>query len=378
MTKFTKLLKGLLIINFLLIMTNCSTDESNETDISSSSNEAKNWYEIHKKDFNGTITEHIENLQWENAITSEGNGGEVIEVPFSLQNNLSTSNKIATLYNDHHRLMFIKDGKNGFKLYHIQIFSDKQNSKIVDKDFNYYNVQKDFSGKIYIQNLSNGVGSRLEFKNGAKIAPSKTAKSATYDEEAIECVWYGYWYEDGHFEPIELVYCSIGSSPIEYPNPNYGGGGSGGSGGGTGGTSGVAPIKITTEAQFHDLVDATDGTGYNITTVKQTTSVVSTVSMKIMPWISVLYTIKSVKVGSTFSISEVTSTLTGVNVGYSWNQQAFSVTPNTVDKTSYVYVNGTYGAGIEINGVLVGVSEQIQYAIVIDNKNGQVKWGNRL
>lgn len=377
MRKFTKLLKGLMIINLLLIMTNCSTDENNQTDISNSSDEAKIWYESHKNEFSGTIINHIDNLQWENAIISDGNSGEVIEVPFTLSNNLRTSNKIATLYNDHHRLMFIKDGQNGFKLYHIQIFTNEQESKIIDKDFNYYNVQKDFDGKVYIQDLSIGIGSRLEFKSGVKIVPSPTSKSANYDKEVIECVWYGYWFEDGHFEPIELVYCSIGGSPVEYPNPNYGGGGSGGSGG-TGGNVGFAPIKITTEAQFHDLVDGTDKTGYDITVDKQTTSAISTVKMKIMPWISVLYTIKSVKVGTTYTVSEVTSTLSGINVGYTWNQQAFAVSQNTADKTSYIHINGMYGAGIEVNGVLLGVNSEIQYVIVLDNRTGQVKWGNRL
>lgn len=375
MMKFTKLLKCLVFINLILLLTNCSTDQNNEYEASSSTEEAKIWYENHKKEFSAPVLNLIENLEWNNAITSEGSQGEVIEVPFTLENNLSASNKVATLYNDHNRLMFIKTG-NGFKLYHIQIFTDHKDSTIRDKDFNFYNIQKDFSGKIYLQDLSTGVAQKLEFRNGVKILQSDTSKTTTYDAEAIECVWYGYWYEDGHFEPIELVYCSLGDDPIEYPNPNYGGGGSGS--GGTGSTSGTAPIKITSEVQFHELVESTDGTGYDITVAKQLTSTTSTVKMRLVPWLSVQYIVKSVKVGSKYEVNEVTSSLSGVWVGNTWNQNSFSVTPDTATNTTFVGVIGSYGAGIEVNGVTIGVNETINYVIAIDNATGRIKWSNRL
>ncbi|WP_428233173.1 hypothetical protein [Flavobacterium sp.] len=356
-------------------MTNCSTEQGNENDVSSPSAEAKIWYENHKKEFNATILNHIDNLEWENAIISDGDKGEVIEVPFTLQNNLSTSNKIATLYNDHHRLMFIKDAENGFKLYHIQIFSDKQDSKIIDKEFNYYNIQKDFDGKVYVQDLSIGVGERLEFKKGSKILPSIASKSATDDAEAIECLWYGYWYEDGHFEPIELVYCSLGDSPVQYPNPNYGGGGSGGSGG-TGGTSGTAPIKITSEAQLKDLIDSTDGTGYNITYVKQTTNVVTEINMKIMPWLSVLYVVTAVKVGTSYEVTSVASALNQASIGNTWQQLAFAAAPGP-NNVTYVSVISLFGAGIDTGKGIIGINNEILYIISVNTKTGKIMGGNR-
>ncbi len=375
MTKITKLLKSAIVINLLFFMTNCSTEQGNENDVSSPSAEAKIWYENHKKEFNATILNHIDNLEWENAIISDGDKGEVIEVPFTLQNNLSTSNKIATLYNDHHRLMFIKDAENGFKLYHIQIFSDKQDSKIIDKEFNYYNIQKDFDGKVYVQDLSIGVGERLEFKKGSKILPSIASKSATDDAEAIECLWYGYWYEDGHFEPIELVYCSLGDSPVQYPNPNYGGGGSGGSGG-TGGTSGTAPIKITSEAQLKDLIDSTDGTGYNITYVKQTTNVVTEINMKIMPWLSVLYVVTAVKVGTSYEVTSVASALNQASIGNTWQQLAFAAAPGP-NNVTYVSVISLFGAGIDTGKGIIGINNEILYIISVNTKTGKIMGGNR-
>ncbi|WP_338838797.1 hypothetical protein [Flavobacterium ginsenosidimutans] len=236
MIKIAKLLKSVLLLSFLLLMTNCVTNEADETSNIQSTNEAKIWYANHKEDYNSPILKYIENLKWEDAIISDGIDGKVVEVPFTLVDDLSTSNEKANLHNDHHRLMFIKEGESEFKIYYVQIFTDEINANFIDKDFNFYKIQNDFNGKVFVQDLAKKNISKLKFQKGDVLKPSLTSKMR---EEALDCVWYGYWYEDGHFEPISLVYCEAGGSTEEPTMPSYGGGG-----GNSGSTPSAPVMKI--------------------------------------------------------------------------------------------------------------------------------------
>ncbi|RKR09938.1 hypothetical protein C8C83_1599 [Flavobacterium sp. 90] len=223
MRRITKMFKSLLLLSLVLLMTNCATEEIGQKNVAQSSSEAKIWFDSHQKDYNATVLNYIGSLQWQNAIISKGEDGEIIEVPFNLSSNLSATTKEADQYNDHHRLMFIKDEQNGFKLYYIQILTNDENYKIQDKNYNYYNIKDTFNGKIFVQELATNAGTKIEFKKGKKIEPSLTTK---YSENEIQCVYYGYWYEDGHFEPLYEVgcYASGGSDPQYLPAPDYGGG----------------------------------------------------------------------------------------------------------------------------------------------------------
>lgn len=223
MIKFTKLIKSVLLLSFLLLMTNCVTNDADENSRINSFNEAKIWYNSHKEDYSATILKYAVNLQWENAIVSNGKDGEVVEIPFTLDGNLSASNEKASLNNDSHRLMFLKYGQKDYKFYYVQIFADNNNSKISDKDYSYYNINSNFDGKVFIQDLSTKAVNKLEFKNGNKVEPSLTGKMR---EDMIDCVYLGYWYEDGHFEAVELVYCE-GAGEVTEPKPIGGGGGGG-------------------------------------------------------------------------------------------------------------------------------------------------------
>lgn len=225
MRRITKMFKSLLLLSLVLLMTNCATEEIGQKNVAKSSSEAKIWFDSHQKDYNATVLNYIGSLQWQNAIISEGEDGEIIEVPFNLSSNLSATTKEADQYNDHHRLMFIKDEQNGFKLFYIQILTNDENYKIQDKNYNYYNIKDTFNGKIFVQELATNAGTKIEFKKGKKLEPSLTAK---YSENEIQCVYYGYWYEDGHFEPLYEVgcYASGGSDPQYLPAPDYGGGSS--------------------------------------------------------------------------------------------------------------------------------------------------------
>lgn len=240
MIKFNIILKNALFTSVLLLMTNCATEEIGQKNVTQSSTEAKIWFSANKKNYNTTILEYANDFEWQNAIISNGDIGEVIEVPFTLTNKLSVTNKERTLYNDHHRLMFIKDKNNEFKLFDVQIFTDDEKFKIEDKNFNYYSIKDDFNGKIFLQELATNIGRKLEFKHGNKIIPSLTSKQP---EQAIECVWIGYWYEDGHFEPIKMLYCDGMGDNEPTPIGGYGGGG-GSSGSSSGNNSALTFQKI--------------------------------------------------------------------------------------------------------------------------------------
>lgn len=239
MRKFNKVLKGLVFIGFILLMTNCATEEIAQQNVSQSSNDAKIWFDANKNNYSTTILEYANNFEWQNAIVSNGDIGEVIEVPFNLLSNLSATSKQADLFNDHHRLMFVRDENNGFKLFNVQIFTTDKKDTVIDKDFNYYSIKDNFDGKILVQELATDIGSKLEFKDGKKIQRSITAR---YDEEV--CVYYGYWYEDGHFEALYEVGCFGGGGSAPPPSPGSGTPGPG-YGNGGGGSNPTEPSENT-------------------------------------------------------------------------------------------------------------------------------------
>ncbi|MBS7252994.1 hypothetical protein [Flavobacterium branchiicola] len=224
MKKTPQFIKSALFVTFILLMTNCATEETGNQNSTPSSSEAKTWFDQHEKDYNATVLNYIKELQWQNTIVTDGDSGEVIEVPFVLKNGLSVSNSSADLFNNQHRLMFIKNKQNEFKVFYVQIFTDQKSEKTLDKSYNYYNLQDDFDGAVYIKELSTNISSKLEFKNGNKInSSSQTAKS---DQKM--CLYYGYWYEDGHFEPLVEMGCYGSPEGDVRDQPGYGGGGGGG------------------------------------------------------------------------------------------------------------------------------------------------------
>ncbi|MDQ8012952.1 MAG: hypothetical protein REI96_10920 [Flavobacterium nitrogenifigens] len=208
-------------------MTSCATEEIAQKNVAQSPLEAKVWFDNHQKDYNATVLNYIEDLQWQNAIVSNGEIGEVIEVPFTLTENLSASIKEADQYNDHHRLMFVRDEQNVYKLFYVQIFANDEDYSVQDKNYNYYNIKDNFDGNIYVQELATNIGNKIKFKDGEKVEHSTTGKMQEY-----ACVYFGWWGSDGSFTPLYEVGCYGGSGGNgvpsgggENPGPSYGGGG---------------------------------------------------------------------------------------------------------------------------------------------------------
>ena len=240
MKKFISLIKGSMLLVCVLLITNCASEDNSSNLNVQPTAEAKNWFNNHEADYNTSILQYIGSLQWENAIVSDGKDGEVIEVPFTLKENLSTSDQKGKLYNDHHRLVFIKNEPNNFKMYYVQIFTESESANISDKNYSYYSIKDNFNGQLFIQDLSTNKSNAFQFKNGQKTQPSLTAK---WREEYYDCTFIGYWSEGGAFSPIKLLYCDGGSGSDD-GGPTYGGGPIAGGGGSTGNPT-LPAVKIT-------------------------------------------------------------------------------------------------------------------------------------
>ena len=161
----------------------------------------------------------------------------------------------------------------------------------------------------------------MEFKNGNKIVPSLTSRMA---EEVIECVYLGYWYEDGHFEPIELVYCDGGGSTGE-PSPSGGyGGGGGTSGSGSGsGTTGLTTFQKVEKNIVSDKLDAcTKAVLEKLKNLKQ--SDIAVMLARFNPEGSIIFNLNMITgtVSNPSNIAETTKVLnssTDVNMVFSQN-----------------------------------------------------------
>ncbi|KAF2081740.1 hypothetical protein [Flavobacterium sharifuzzamanii] len=225
MKKFTSLIGGMLLV-CILLMTSCTFEGSSINGNVEPSAEARSWFNNHESEYNASILQYIDNLQWENAIVSNGKDGEVIEVPFTLKENLSTSNENGTLNNVHHRLVFIKNDPNNFKTYYVQIFAANENPDSLDKTSTFNGVANNFNGKIFTQDLLTKNATAIEYKNGKNVRLATTSKMR---EEFYDCTFIGYWSEGGTFTPIKLLYCSGGSDAPPSGGPTTGGGVAGGS-----------------------------------------------------------------------------------------------------------------------------------------------------
>ncbi|URM35264.1 hypothetical protein [Flavobacterium anhuiense] len=372
MIKITNFFRLVLLINFMLLMTNCATEEinGNSSTLSKSNSEVRKWYDAHKSDYNAPILKYVEDLQWDKAIVSDGNIGEVIEVPFKLNGSIGTSNKNGTLFNAHHRLMFVKDKVHQYKLYYVQIFSSKENAQMSDKDFNYYIIQNGFDGKVYVQDLSNTITRKVDFINGVEVKPSITSKTDAEFEPF--CVYLGYWYEDGHFEPIELLYCTVYDIDENMPYPVYAGGGTGGAGGGTN-TPGYAAVPITTQEQFEDLVNGTDAVGYDITLELLGNTRLSAINSNVLPWAWVQYVVKTEKVGTNWQVIDLHSVLNGNVTNLKWEQVDYGVQVNTATNITYIHVIATLTSIVPMPiGPNNELAYNINYSIQVNTKTGRI------
>ena len=213
---------GFIVVLFLFI-SSCSPEES----IDSTTNEAKKWFTENITSENFEILKYTKEIDWSNAIVTNGEKGQVIEVPFTLQSNLKT--KIGDQdYLNYHRLLLIKSGDN-FIYNHVEILTKNKDFDNNDKLFNFYEITDDFDGIILVLNPKKEAVQFSKFKNSILVKPNPTGKM-----ESDVCVYMGWLYEDGDFEALMLIGCfgggggELSDNNGGYP-PHVGGGGSGAS-----------------------------------------------------------------------------------------------------------------------------------------------------
>jgi hypothetical protein len=204
---------GFILITFLLF--SCSEEEKNNpTSQTQSISNAQNWFEENyaldkgktsqNKGSDLEINDYIKNIQWDKAVISNGNEGEVLEVPFSVLDKIAFSVNNVKSKKEYHRLMFFKDINNSFKVFHVLIRPDSTDFNNFNSDFNYYNVN--FNGSVLVLDGVNKARTIKKFKNGTQNKQSLFSKPK--EEELYTCTYYGWWNDDGSFDAISLVGCT--------------------------------------------------------------------------------------------------------------------------------------------------------------------------
>lgn len=204
----------------LVLIVSCSAEENVKEQNHSTVATAKNWFENNKNSYNDPILKYIKELQWQNSIISEGGKGEVIEIPLILVDKVRITNSETNQMNGYLRLVLKKDVNNKYIPSYVQIYTNNQEFSNLDSSFNYYSIGENFNGFVNVYNLREQATISTKFVNGLKVKSNITAKN---DEEAI-CTYFGWWYEDGHFEAISTLGCTIGGGGAEGSgNGGYGG-----------------------------------------------------------------------------------------------------------------------------------------------------------
>jgi hypothetical protein len=192
-------------------------------------------------------------LLWDNAIVSNGDKGEIIEVPLILQKNITTSANLKI--KDYHRLLFMKGENNTYDTKYIQVFTADSTYNNLDKEFNYYSIKDNFNGSIYVLNGKAKSGTSLKFKKGEKITPNFTAKES--DQAEVNCLYLGWWHEDGSFSPIIELGCFGSGGGDEYLGNTTGGNTTGGYGGSGNGSSTTNTEAVDVSDVIEDKIDDT-------------------------------------------------------------------------------------------------------------------------
>jgi hypothetical protein len=230
-----------ILIGFLatLLLFACSAEENiTQSSTNQAVDKAKNWFESGSNTSNLKIIEYTKEIQWDKAIVTNGEKGQIIEVPITLVDFVNTANTANKKLNDYHRLLFIKGSKETYACYDLQIFTSDSHFDNLDKNFNYYSIKDDFNGFVTIFDPVKQIVGSQKFKNGKIPKPNITAKEDAMAEE--NCTYLVWIYEDGTIDIITRLYCEAGGVT--------GGGSVGGAGGyGGAGSSGTANNNVAPE-----------------------------------------------------------------------------------------------------------------------------------
>lgn len=156
--------KFIFLFVLALTLSNCQVEEEV---ITNHTFEAQIWFNNNITTKELPILSYTEDIDWKNAIVSEGEQGEIIEVPFTLKSGLKA--KVGDEnYLNYHRLLF-KKSTDGFTYNHVQILTKNEYFDNIDKSFNFYQITDSFDGIVLVVNQQNEAVQFSSFKNSLLI-----------------------------------------------------------------------------------------------------------------------------------------------------------------------------------------------------------------
>lgn len=163
------------------------------------------------------ILKGVQKIDWDNAVVSNTDKGETLEVPLILKNNLKvsyleTKNEVAN------KLLFIKDASGKLNTYQMMI-ATKDKISPTDPSLSFSNLNSSFDGYVAFVKPNGKLVDLLPSVHRSK--PSLTGR------EPDSCTYYVEMYDDGTYRYISLLFCTFNGGTMASP---IGGGGGGGSG----------------------------------------------------------------------------------------------------------------------------------------------------
>ena len=227
--KLTRSAKTLLFF-IIIAFTGCEKENVAEDQTISQEKtvfEAKKWLENTETQL--SILEHSKQIDWNNAIVTDGAKGKVVEVPLILEDNLTLKMNDDLEAKSFHRLVFRPEANGSFKVSDVIFFTKDQNFDNTDKEINFYTVDKKFNGTIMVVNSKNEVALPREYEKGEELL-KPTKNNVTAKAPYSTCLFLG-WYtgSEGNkrFTPITMIGCYGSGDSDDYGGPHGGSGGDG-------------------------------------------------------------------------------------------------------------------------------------------------------
>jgi hypothetical protein len=167
------------------------------------------------------ILKSTQKIDWDNAVISNTDKGETLEVPLILKNNLKV-NYLETNNEVNNKLLFIKDSFGNVNAYHMMIAS-KEKINPNDSSLSFNNLNNSFDGYVAFVNSKNKAVDLLSSVHRSK--PSLTGRQLGY------CTYLVQMDGDRIESIIALLFCDSGGGDERDQIIHGGGGGSGGAGG---------------------------------------------------------------------------------------------------------------------------------------------------
>ncbi len=166
------------------------------------------------------ILKGVQKIDWDNAVVSNTDKGEILEVPLILKNNLKVS-YLETNNEVNNKLLFIKEASGKLNAYQMMI-ATKDKISSTDPSLSFSNLNSSFDGYVAFVNSSNKTVDLLPSVHRSK--PSLTGR------EIESCTYLVQMYDDDTYRIISLLFCTYGGGT----QANHGGGGGGGGAGAPG------------------------------------------------------------------------------------------------------------------------------------------------